>query len=48
MHVGRRAPRGEAIMVLGTDEQTPALVLKELAEIQDIRWLKVVDLREKL
>ena len=48
MHVGRRAPRGEAIMVLGTDEQTPALVLKELAEIQDIRWLKAVDLREKL
>ena len=48
MHVGRRAPRGEAVMVLGTDEQTPPPLLKELAEIQDIRWLKAVDLCEKL
>lgn len=46
MHVGRRAPRGESIMVLGTDEQTPATVLKKLADIQDIHWLKAVDLRE--
>lgn len=46
MHVGRRAPRGESIMVLGTDEQTPANVLKKLADIQDIRWLKAVELRE--
>lgn len=46
MHVGRRAPRGESIMVLGTDEQTPAKVLKKLANIQDIRWLKAVELRE--
>jgi hypothetical protein len=48
MHVGRRAPRGEAIMVLGTDEQTPAAVLYELAGIQDIRWLKAVELCEEL
>ena len=47
MHVGRRAPRGEAIMVLGTDEQTPPQVLKELAEFRDIRWLKAVELREE-
>lgn len=47
MHVGRRAPRGEAIMVLGTDEQTPAAVLNELAGIQDIRWLKAVELCEE-
>ena len=47
MHVGRRAPRGEAIMVLGTDEQTPPKVLKELAEFRDIRWLKAVELREE-
>ena len=46
MHVGRRAPRGEAIMVLGTDEQTPALVLKKLDDIQDINWLKAVKLCE--
>lgn len=46
MHVGRRAPRGESIMVLGTDEQTPAKVLKKLANIQDIRWMKAVELRE--
>ncbi len=46
MHVGRRAPRGESIMVLGTDEQTPTKVLKKLANIQDIRWLKAVELRE--
>ena len=46
MHVGRRAPRGESIMVLGTDEQTPTRVLKKLANIQDIRWLKAVELRE--
>ena len=45
MHVGRRTPRGEAIMVLGTDEPAPALVLRKLAEIQDIRWLKAVELR---
>jgi len=30
----------------GTDEQTPAKVLKKLAGIQDIRWLKAVELRE--
>ena len=46
MHVGRREPRGESIMVLGTDERTPAKVLKKLADIQDIRWLKAVELRE--
>ena len=46
MHVGRRAPRGESIMVLGTDEQTPVKVLEKLAGIQDIRWLKAVELRE--
>jgi len=44
MHVGRRSPRGEAIMVLGTDEPVPASVLTDLAEISDIRWLKAVEL----
>ena len=33
-------------MVLGTDERTPANVLKNLADIQDIRWLKAVELLE--
>lgn len=44
MHVGRRAPRGEAIMILGTDEPVPVSVIQELAEIPDIRWLKAVGL----
>ena len=42
MHVGRRAPRGEAIMVLGTDEPVPALIIGELSQLSNIRWMKAV------
>lgn len=33
MHVGRRSPRGQAIMVLHTDEPIPASLLPAIAEI---------------
>ncbi|RME57716.1 MAG: phosphoglycerate dehydrogenase, partial [Caldilineae bacterium] len=44
MHVGRRAPRGEAIMVLGTDEPVPGEVSQELEQLDNIRWIRAVDL----
>lgn len=44
MHVGRRAPRAEAIMVLGTDEVAPPVLLAELAAWPDIIWLKAITL----
>lgn len=44
MHVGRRGPRTDAIMVLGTDEMTTADVMKQLVAITDINWLKAVTL----
>jgi D-3-phosphoglycerate dehydrogenase len=42
MHVGRRTPRGESIMVLGTDEPIPPSVQQEMAGVADIRWIKAV------
>jgi D-3-phosphoglycerate dehydrogenase/(S)-sulfolactate dehydrogenase len=44
MHVGRRGPRMEAIMVLGTDEPTPPPIMEQLAAISHITWLRVVTL----
>ncbi|GIV79102.1 phosphoglycerate dehydrogenase [Litorilinea aerophila] len=44
MHVGRWAPRTEAIMVLGTDEVTPPALQAEIAALPHIRWLKAVTL----
>jgi L-serine deaminase len=44
MHVGRRAPRAEAIMVLGTDEPSPPGLLAEIATWEDILWLQAVTL----
>jgi hypothetical protein len=44
MHVGREGPRTDAIMVLGTDEQTPPEILEQLASISHINWLKAVAL----
>ncbi len=44
MHVGRQAPRGEAIMVLGTDEPVPEPVQQRLREHADIHWLKTATL----
>jgi len=42
MHVGRRVPRGEAIMVLCTDEPVPAPKIAQLAQLPNIRWMKAV------
>ncbi len=44
MHVGRRAPRAEAIMVLGTDEVAPPTLLDEIEAWPDIIWLKAITL----
>jgi D-3-phosphoglycerate dehydrogenase len=44
MHVGRRGPRMDAIMVLGTDEPTPPPIMEQLAAISHITWLRVVTL----
>ncbi len=44
MHVGRRAPRTDAVMVLGTDEPTPPALLEQLLAIPHINWLKTVTL----
>jgi D-3-phosphoglycerate dehydrogenase len=42
MHVGRRAPRGEAIMVLGTDEAIPADLEQEMSKVDGVSWRKAV------
>ena len=44
MHVGRRGPRTDAIMVLGTDEPTPPPIMEQLSAISHITWLRVVTL----
>ena len=44
MHVGRRGPRTDAIMVLGTDEATPPAIMEQLGSISHITWLCVVTL----
>ncbi|MEZ4832977.1 MAG: ACT domain-containing protein [Caldilineaceae bacterium] len=42
MHVGRRSPRGQSIMVLGTDEMIPEAVEDELSQSDDIGWIRAV------
>ena len=44
MHVGRRAPRTEAIMALGTDEVPAASILQKLADLDEILWMYSVTL----
>ncbi len=44
MHVGRRAPRTEAIMALGTDEPVPDRILTDIAGWQGIYWLRAIAL----
>lgn len=44
MHVGRRAPRTEAIMALGTDEPTTPELQAQIGAIEDIYWLKAITL----
>jgi len=42
MHVGRRGPRTEAIMALGTDELVPPAIIKEIEDWGDIIWLRAI------
>ena len=44
MHVGRRGPRTEAIMVLCTDEIVPPDMIAQLSSLTHISWLKAVTL----
>ncbi len=44
MHVGRRGPRTEAIMVIGTDELVPPALQTEIESYPYIIWLKAVTL----
>ncbi|MBE2240186.1 MAG: phosphoglycerate dehydrogenase [Caldilineaceae bacterium] len=44
MHVGRRAPRSEAIMALGTDEATTPQLQASISAMPHIQWLKAITL----
>ncbi|MBU6350288.1 MAG: phosphoglycerate dehydrogenase [Chloroflexi bacterium] len=44
MHVGRRSPRSEAIMALGTDEATPPELQARIGALPHIQWLKAIQL----
>jgi L-serine deaminase len=44
MHVGRRSPRSEAIMALGTDEATPSELQARIGALPHIQWLKAIQL----
>ncbi len=44
MHVGRREPRGEAIMVLGLDERVPPELMSQIAAMPYTYWVKFVEL----
>lgn len=44
MHVGRRTPRGEAIMVLGLDERVPPELMTQIAAMPYTYWVKFVEL----
>lgn len=44
MHVGRRAPRSEAIMALGTDEPTTPELQAQISALPHIQWLKAITL----
>jgi D-3-phosphoglycerate dehydrogenase/(S)-sulfolactate dehydrogenase len=42
--VGRRSPRSEAIMALGTDEATPSELQARIGALPHIQWLKAIQL----
>lgn len=44
MRVGRRAPHGEAVMILSVDEQAPAAVRGELSRLEGVRRVHWVEL----
>ena len=44
MHVGRRAPRQQAIMVIGTDEKLSAAVSESLRNLAEFTWVRTIEL----
>lgn len=42
MHVGRRGPRQEAIMVLGTDEPVPVSHQDHIRRVDDVMWMRSI------
>ena len=44
MHVGRHAPRADAIMVLGIDEPVPTTLADTLSAWEHINWLRTISL----
>ena len=44
MHVGRRAPRQQAIMVIGTDERLSVAVCESLRNLAEFTWVRTVEL----
>lgn len=42
MHVGRRGPRTESIMAIGTDEVIPNEILSLIGSWEDINWLREI------
>ncbi len=44
MHVGRKTPRGEAVMVLGVDEAVPEALQAEVLALPNTYWVKVLAL----
>ena len=44
MHLGRRNPRGEAVMVMGVDEPIPEDVLEVIRHMPSTQWARIVQL----
>ena len=44
MHVGRRAPRQQAIMVIGTDERLSQPVSDSLRNLAEFTWVRTIEL----
>ncbi|MEA3337993.1 MAG: phosphoglycerate dehydrogenase [Chloroflexota bacterium] len=44
MHVGRRSPRGEAIMVLGLDDPIPEALFPQILAMPHNYWVKALEL----
>ncbi len=44
MQVGRRAPRGQALMLLSVDEPVPAAVVERIREAASVETIKVIKL----
>ncbi len=40
MHVGRKARRGEAVMVLGVDEEVPTVLQEQILALPNTYWVK--------